>query len=90
MIEKACKGMKEWSYKKTKRVSVVANRPAKNMKFVVKMRLLQYREARQGKHWVPTKDETRPEVMYGVGCPLCEYHYRKDADIIRLSYFVCL
>ena len=51
------------------------------MKFVAEMRLLHYPESRHGKHWVSTKDETRTEVIYGVGQPLREYHYRKDRDI---------
>ncbi|KAL1811145.1 hypothetical protein ACET3Z_021210 [Daucus carota] len=56
-------------------------RDAEKMKFVVEMWLLEYREARQGKQWVPTKDETRIEVLHGVGRPLREYHYGKDRDI---------
>ena len=30
---------------------------------------------------MPTKDETRLEVVYGIGRPMREYHYRKDRDI---------
>ncbi|KAL1817068.1 hypothetical protein ACET3Z_019642 [Daucus carota] len=75
-------GMQEWSCTKTRRlVSTAMERDAEKMKFATEMRLLEYREARQGKHWVPTKDETHIEVLHGVGRPLREYHYRKDRDI---------
>ncbi|KAL1808612.1 hypothetical protein ACET3Z_025602 [Daucus carota] len=75
-------GMEEWSCTKTRRlVSIAMQRDAEKMKFATEMRLLEYREARQGKHWVPTKDETHIEVLHGVGRPLREYHYRKDRDI---------
>ncbi|WOG91135.1 hypothetical protein DCAR_0310383 [Daucus carota subsp. sativus] len=74
--------MQEWTCKKTKRLlTIAADRAFEKKKFAAEMRLLQYRKARQGRHWVPTKDETRTEVMYGVGRPLCEYYYIKGRDI---------
>ena len=74
-------GMEEWAYEQTKgELSIAAERASRKMKFVAEMRLLQYREERKGRHWVPTKDETRTEVMYGVGRALREYHFKKDRD----------
>ncbi|KAL1816789.1 hypothetical protein ACET3Z_019363 [Daucus carota] len=74
-------GMEEWAYEQTKgELSIAAERASRKMKFVAEMRLLQYREERKGRHWVPTKDETDTEVMYGVGRALREYHFKKDRD----------
>ena len=75
-------GMEEWGCEQTKgKLSIAAERASRKMKFIAEMQLLQYRQERKGKHWVPTKDETRTEVMYGVGRALREYHFRKDRDI---------
>ena len=71
-------GREDWGCEETKgEVSIAAERASRKMKFVEEMRLLHYREARKGRRWVPTKDETRTEVIYGVGRPLREYHYKK-------------
>ncbi|KAL1826894.1 hypothetical protein ACET3Z_005306 [Daucus carota] len=75
-------GIEDWGSEETKgEVSIAAEKVSRKMKFVAEMQLLHYREARKGRHWVPTKEETRTEVIYGVGHPLREYHYRKDRDI---------
>ncbi|KAL1808357.1 hypothetical protein ACET3Z_025347 [Daucus carota] len=60
---KADEGMEELACEQTKgELSIVAERGSRKMKFVAEMRLLQYREERKGRHWVPTKDETRTEI----------------------------
>ncbi|KAL1805094.1 hypothetical protein ACET3Z_028162 [Daucus carota] len=79
-------GMEEWACEQTKgELSIAAERASRKMKFVAEMRLLQYREERKDRHWVPTKDETHTEITEEQRVALLEESWAEyDAKVIDI------